>query len=247
MARSSGDSMIALSTAISGEIVRRGSVCQGTHGRPCGKALPGPGLCDECYHEMKRIELEEKTKPVIKAEIPEIFQWAKLGENGLLSLCGPRKIQEAIAWQKKISRVKGPRILVLRGETGSGKTTLACALLRAWIAQGDESARFVSCEELSPDFTGEHQEATRRALGASRLVLDDLGQDVAGALPRSPLASRRNASAKSVIRYRHRKALPTIITTGLEYAQIDAIYGPDTERRITENAPGVLCMLLEKT
>lgn len=234
--------------------------CAGLESQYCGNPielvpLPGGfrsdmwarGLCAECSRkdsERKRLERERKEQARVQAQldqIPEFFRWADLS-TALI----PPGCRSPVVRADAIKRVRAwdGRILILRGESGTGKTTLAAARYRLEVGRGGTCA-FVCCEDLSPDAENP-AETLRRALAADLTVLDDLGADLSNAPAGGGLAAYRVERARRVIRERYRKGKRSIITTPLKGNEIAIAYGEDIERRLTEDVPGTLIIGLRR-
>lgn len=71
------------------------------------------------------------------------------------------------------------------GPRGTGKTTLACSLLKSWVMRHGATALFATVSGMLTDINGSHhdgrgeQEATRKYENARLLVLDDVDKRVA--------------------------------------------------------------------
>jgi hypothetical protein len=158
-----------------------------------------------------------------------------------------RSIPPALRWchldaPELPARVYGPAIAVaegachedrvcLMGATRAGKTSLAVAMLRAWVARNERSALFVHAYRLGVariQHPAGHGEAplVEAAMRAPLVLLDDLGseRDIAT----SPLAD--------VIFERHAQDLPTWATTGLTREPLAARYGAGVVARLFERA-----------
>lgn len=173
--------------------------------RTCGAPVSGAKQCRECSSaEWAR----EAMKPTTDS-VPPRFAWAIAASHELL-----------------MSRVKGPAALVAKGittppstnllftgPTGAGKTSLAVAMLAAWV-RAEPSARrgalFVEASWLSRA-RARHKlgqgeaELVERACEAPLLLLDDLGQE----------REDRDGCITDVVYKRSSLDLPTWVTCGL--------------------------------
>lgn len=174
---------------------------------------------------------------VALASIPRRFAWARFGASELPARCQNR----AALAKARVSTAA--RSVVLLGAPGSGKTSLAAAMLRAVIDEArDRSAaarthdrgrfaRFVSAHDLAkarPEHGLGRGEAgiVQAAMRASVLVIDDLGSEQDG-----------HASAVvDVVQVRHNEERPTWVTTWLTQEAAGYRYGSGVERRLFEAA-----------
>jgi hypothetical protein len=123
-----------------------------------------------------------------------------------------------------------PRICVM-GTSRAGKTSLAVAMLRAWVSKHERAAVFVPAHRLGgarlqhPAGHGE-PEIVENAMRAPLVLLDDAGSE--RDYPTNPLPD--------VIFERHAQDLPTWITTGLTREQLVKRYGLGVVARMFERA-----------
>ena len=123
--------------------------------------------------------------------------------------------------------------LVLRGDVGTGKTYLACALLRQRLERG-QAGRFVAVADLMDelkarfgDGAGEQAEAYFERLGDEPfLVLDDVGAEYESAWSVQRVAA--------LIDRRYRSEAPTILTTNLTHRELAERYGKRLADRLRE-------------
>lgn len=173
-----------------------------------------------------------------RGTIVEAMRWAKLDAPEL-----PKRVRRREAIEEARCSLSS-RLIVLSGPAGSGKTSLATAILQHHIDAGinephrytpaaklARGARFIECKDLARARSnhrlghGEAPEVTE-ASTAPLVVLDDLGVD-----------DGRDKIISDVIYARHGKPkLWTIITTGFRSAQILRTYGDGVKRRILERA-----------
>ena len=218
---------------------------------PCGapSASEGPrGLCATCARKREdalrewNARAEQTTREAMlnsaKLSIPEAFRWAFFVAPDLVARV---KRPEAITEAKAALEASG---VVLVGAAGAGKTSVACAMLAELIRQAASgppkdlrfagSARFIGAYWLAkaraehPLGDGEAP-LVQLALGASVLVLDDLGAE-----------QSKNTALSEVIYERHAKGQRTIITTGFGYRVLQQRYGDGIARRIVEEGRTVV-------
>jgi len=158
-----------------------------------------------------------------------------------------RSIPPALGWcsldaPELPERVYGPAIgmaksachedrLCLLGASRAGKTSLAVAMLRAWVEKYERPAMFVAAHRLGTariQHPAGHGEAplVDTAMRAPLVLLDDLGSERDGAT--NPIAD--------VIFERHAQDLPTWTTTGLTREALIARYGAGVVARLFERA-----------
>jgi DNA replication protein DnaC len=171
---------------------------------------------------------------VWEAPLPPLYRWARLDHP-------------LFATRVKLERIPSAppraRSVVLFGNAGVGKTTLAVALLRLRVEQAIAKHPFDSDDDVGSmgrrfQFMHAHRlgiaglpgqgdpDDIRRATRAKVLVLDDLGSE--RVIKSSPIPE--------VIAERHAQELTIWITTGLSTKQIVDRYGGGVARRILEGA-----------
>lgn len=107
--------------------------------------------------------------------------------------------------------------LALGGAVGVGKSVAAAW----WLLQGGRWAR--AADLARPD-----DELWSRLCGSARVVLDDVGEEYAGA---SGYATARVAE---LLAHRHAHGLATVLTTNLNRAEFAARYGARVDDRLRE-------------
>ena len=128
--------------------------------------------------------------------------------------------------------------IVWMGIAGSGKTSLACAMVAEWLGRHEGLVFVVSARKLAtarsrhPLGEGE-PEPIARAMAADLLVLDDLGAET-----ETPTSGD---AIGDVIHERYDAARLTWVTTGISGDQILTRYGAGVHRRIFERAAVVMC------
>lgn len=167
---------------------------------------------------------ERRDEPVEHPTIPRCFRWAALQAPELRQRVA--RIQ-AIAEGAAALSSHG---LLLVGPSASGKTSLACALLRQWEARNPRRrGMFVAARRLgvARGHNGfGHGEApeVERAMSAPLLLIDDLGGE-------------RNLATNAVpdvIAERADAELPTWVTTWMTPQAIAERYGDGIARRLYE-------------
>lgn len=81
---------------------------------------------------------------------------------------------------KRASALGEGKGLYLFGDVGTGKTTMACAVMAGWLKMGRRGALYVSSVDLATDLMPTSKVRERRlsqAKDAGLLVLDDLGKE----------------------------------------------------------------------
>ena len=156
-------------------------------------------------------------------------QWAGVPRKFLKADVASMNVGFKHAWQLD----KRSASLVLRGDVGTGKTYLACALLRQRLERG-QAGRFVAVADLMDelkarfgDGAAEQSEAYfDRLAGEPFLVLDDVGAE-----QETPWTRERVAS---LIDRRYRAEAPTILTTNLTHRELAERYGKRLADRLNE-------------
>ncbi len=198
---------------------------------PDTRPYPGPDVrwtCDPCRAVQAQVW---RAKMLADAwdSIPERYR----SDEGLRF--GPKSL-EVLA-----EPVDATRNMLLSGPSGAGKTALASAYLTRWLvsvqASGDfkghpGNARFVSAYRLARAraehrLGGGEPPLVKLALGASTLILDDLGSE----------PDVRDSAVGEVLYERHCEGRRTIVTTGYDNPQDAAVrYGDGIARRIWQGS-----------
>ncbi len=184
--------------------------------------IEAPLDCPGCH----RARLRARDVARCLQSVPEAYAWAAQDAPELAARV-PR-LRDVLA--RVGALLRAPRV-VFTGPAGSGKTTLAVALLRRALAEGLESGEFAHAYRLAtararyPLGSGEAP-LVESALRVRLLLLDDLGSERRTELSAVP----------DVIFERHADERPTWVTTGLGLDAIAARYGDGVARRIFERA-----------
>lgn len=205
------------------------------HRCKCGATLANRWeLCSACA----ATELEELREMALTRSRRTLPPWphARLGP-ALAKSVDQRLLEGARGWS-----ALGGLGLVLLGDTGAGKTTLAVALVahRLDHAKTPEQVRiasairFVSVPALQLErdqqkLGTEDGPLMRWAKRAALLVLDEVGYEHQARTGLAPVV-------RDVAQARYDAALPTIVTSGLTEAGLVERYGEATKRRLCERA-----------
>jgi len=191
-------------------------------------------VCSGCGEAEAACDFATKVMGPARDSIPKRFRWAGFREPLLAQRVSRKPIQGCL----EVFATKLPAGVVLVGPSGRGKTSLACAMLRrihdavtwksSWVdVRKASSAFYVSATELvaaaQQAKPWEHTALEARALGASLLVLDDVGQ-----------GEDKGDVVRRIVFERHDRNKPTIVTTW--WAREDALkrYGEGFARRVYE-------------
>lgn len=187
-----------------------------------------PGFCAPCQSAEAAASAALFSARIVTqttAGLPPRYRWASFESPELAARVRPPKaIQRALAASQAASTV------VLLGGAGSGKTSLACAVLRALAAQFKIVGSFASCFGLAkarqehPLGQGDAP-AVSDAARAKLLLLDELGAELS-----------RNTAVAEVIHERHAQERQTIYTSGFTEQQLCDRYGDGIARRVFEGA-----------
>jgi len=122
--------------------------------------------------------------------------------------------------------------IFITGECGSGKTHIACAILRE-LAKADKKAFFVSVPELLMELrvsfkdgaTQSESDIINRYVNMPFLVLDDLGAE--------KTTEYSITSLYLIIDKRINDERPTVITTNLSLGQVEDVFGSRIASRLS--------------
>ncbi|MCL6611311.1 MAG: ATP-binding protein [Peptococcaceae bacterium] len=144
-----------------------------------------------------------------------------------------RSLETCKSFVKDCLGGKNPRGLYIFGQVGSGKTHLACSIANELIKEGVE-VLFV----VVPDYLEEikyswdqgndyhEKEILDRAREVAVLVMDDLGAHSYSEWTKSKIYS--------ILNHRINNSLPTVITSNLEFHEIEKYLDHRISSRITE-------------
>lgn len=198
-----------------------------------GRSFTGEGnLCWHC-EERKSEPVRKSAREIgLEESIPAHFRWSSLSASELEGrVTGGRvtigKIVSTVRaeGQKPYRPTSG---LLLAGEAGTGKTSLACAMLRDWFQKTKGSALFVAAHDLAGarlqhELGRGEANLVDRASKVDLLLIDDIGSEPTGTF---------HTEIRDVIARRHNYDLPTWVTTGKKREEILERYGFGIARRI---------------
>ena len=214
------------------EIASKPRRCRGWAHRTgrCRETVHGLYLCADCY--ALSVGAQDKFRTALDS-IPPRYQWAAYKHGSLvIRVCGGGDV---IRSSHEV--LDSGQWMCLWGVTGTGKTSLACAMLREVIEKGQGPnatrqertraalARYVEAQPLARARAalglGRGDPAiVEEAMRASLLVIDELGSECDA------------LTIREVIHARRARDLQTIITTNLSPDQIRAEYTDQTASRI---------------
>ena len=223
-------------------------------GRACSATVELPGICAACGDRLARAD-HERSLAKARSSIPERFRWATIeslpAHPGRVKM--PQRLLDAAA------RLTRHRVLMLVGPSGNGKTSVACAVLRAAIDAGGfeapraaqdraQRARYYEARKLFTD--AEEREDGQPpyvlAMHMPVVVLDDVGQEVGGAIGNFK-AAERSKMIGDILSARHEDSrLTTIVTTFARRNEWARLYGDGVARRYFDAEDGVKVVDFEK-
>ena len=190
------------------------------------------GWCEQCEKEQLEAADIKKTRDNINdylklAGVPMQFIGKEFTIKGL-SL--PSQFTGQI--QDYIGAMQNDPNLMLTGGTGSGKTTIACAILKEYMYAGNRDCEFVTVPDLlleirstfQKDSTVHEKDVIDRYTKADLLVLDDLGSE--------KVSEFALQSFYLILDRRIRDMKGTIVTTNLTIAEVKENYGARIASRL---------------
>ncbi len=211
----------------------------------CGTVISLPGLCDPCAVALETSDQNEALSGALRS-IPSEFRWAHADAPELGLRVKALHGKSSVGSAKAVRLATAYRTVLIVGTAGSGKTSLACAILRAVIDAGryparglafDEAkyARFYAARSLAPRDWRESQDPDANVQGSPRgasarcrtMLIDDVGQEAGDDFK----ANERSKAIADVLNDRHDMGLRTIITTPFSEVQWNGMYGDGVTRR----------------
>ena len=208
----------------------------------CGVFFSAPLFvldCEACEAAREAEQRASAELAELKAScIPPQLLWAKPGAPELRSRAPTAAVNAAVAKlghllevaRDHTSAFRGTPVVLFAGPAGSGKTSIACSMLRVAIERiriGRPAVRFLGALEAERAMRESRLgttdppaivQATRRPF----VLVDDVGQE-------SFDAARQ--AIKGIIAERHERGRATIVTTGLSRRELSERYGGGFLRR----------------
>ncbi len=221
----------------------------------CKTILERPGVCEPCGNAIDAREHDATLKPALDS-IPERFRWATLEtiaepecDKPAPGCCIGHRVRLPRVHRASAGNLLASRVIVLIGPPGAGKSSLACALLRAVIDSGRSGmpnagaararrARFFAARHLAPSETRDRREGPAPAAlvaRASVIVIDDVGQESGGSFR----GEDRSSLVRDILAERHDEGSQTIVTTYADRETWCRLYGDGAARRYLDAADGV--------
>lgn len=187
---------------------------------------PRRRTCRPCL----RARSEERRRRELAATIPPRYDWAALGVHEL-----GMRVKGGVPGADRVEEILRAERVVFVGKAGSGKTSLAVALLREAARRGAE-AMFVSAYRLATARArhrlGHGEPALiEAALAAGVLLVDDVGNE----------RNTELSDVRATIFERHDFERTIWVTTAMSSAELSTMYGGGFVRRLTERAIVVQC------
>lgn len=224
----------------------------------CGTVLSYPGVCQDCYERAEGVGRRELLTTARKS-IPALWRWARwdapempsrvLGGNTALV----QRMLPVIA--EKARRLLAEHgLVVFWGDSGVGKTSFATALLQELIDAGERQgvdrrnldraarSRFLDAgaiadlenisREIGDKKDVEDKEFFERR--ASVLVVDNLGFELNGCPPNTPLGAMRAQLSKKIVSTRISEGRDLIVTMWMTQQEASRAYGGGFARLLFE-------------
>ena len=163
--------------------------------------------------------------PIYKRTLPERHREAKFDTLDYSNLDMVIGLKEAIEYFKRTPLHNLKKGVYLQGEVGRGKTMLACAIFNNYLGQG--RLKFIVVDELirriKEAFNKGIEFDLEKYMEADLLILDDLGAEKTTEFVEGEIYN--------IINYRYNNKLPTIITSNINWNDLESKY-PMNGRRI---------------
>ena len=192
----------------------------------CAKFAVPEGAWEAEQARMRGTEVRDE----LESTIPAGLRWAMFVDGTLRATPKGETIATPDAVRRSLAAIRCEHV-VWMGAPGRGKSSLAVASLRLWVAKSNRAAMFAKSHHLA---TARIQNKAGqgdapyvvRAIVAPLLLIDDLGSGGATA----------NDAAPDVIRDRVDEGRPLWITTGMRRKELAARFDGGALRRVMERA-----------
>lgn len=189
-------------------------------------ATPRRKTCRACLRE----QAAERRRASLALTIPPRYEWARLASSEL-----PGRIASGMPTDERLEEIFRSQRVVFVGKAGSGKTSLAVALLREMARRGAD-AMFVSAYRLAT-------ERARHPLGEGDPPMLEAAAD-AGVLLIDDIGNERHtelSDVRALVFERHDFERTVWTTTSLSSGALATMYGGGFVRRLLERAVVVVC------
>lgn len=217
-----------------------------------------PKECNHGYEPMGIEQLEQQTREISNAASKAILDAMdkaaqraveeKIGKTGIpkrflqkrmsdfkVTLDGQHKaLKQCVEYTTAIDQaIDTGRSIIMAGNTRTGKTHLACAILSRALSLG-YSGRFTVVPDLLRSIRGSFSEGNSEKetidlfCDVHLLVLDEVGEAIGN-------EEKRRTMLFDVLNRRYNDMKPTIITSNLGYKGITAYLGKKVVMRLEEN------------
>lgn len=192
----------------------------------------GP-MTDEEWQAHLQQERRSRLVKLTADSVPRSYRWARRSAPELAKRVGRLRLEDGsdTTVARVLDEARTLSGAVLTGPAGSGKTSLACAMLEEWVTANERAAvfehgfRIGAARIQNKAGTGEAP-IIDRAMRAWLLLIDDVGSE----------RDTANNAMLDVVFERHAEEMPLWVTTGLTSSQLATRYGAGFLRRITERA-----------
>jgi len=196
----------------------------------CGQLTSGGGSPLVCWDCLEKVEHARRAREMLDGVIPPGFAWSTFAAPLLAQRCAGG----IEATRRAMGAVNASRVILVGG-SGTGKTSLAVAMMRRWVERNRVPAHFALATDLASARSraplGRESSEVVDAMFAPLLLLDDLGTD----------ADIARSAVTEVVFKRHAEQRPLWITTWLTPDKAAAKYGEGIARRLFEGARIIDC------
>lgn len=224
---------------------------------PTAEAEAGNVQCQKCRWDadtFATLQREKRDELLHSIDMPEehigadFSQWRVFGDEALRE-----RLAKIIAHTKNYAKnyAKGDANILLSGNTGTGKTKLACLIANEIVRHRYSASMCVvfkrsgqiqqeikaTWDKSSKDTEAAYLERISRA---TVLIIDEVGESDTGFSPAAAAADRERLS--SIIDRRYQLRLPTIITTNMTSDEFYKHVGDRAADRLRQNMVDIPCV-----